>query len=224
MESQSIGFQERVHVTAAAVDARLFDLGLTREPLLVSVHFGYTYWAECTPHDPLTLPGQMASGKAVRMLRDLQIPNGWIALNDENVPLVVHPSERWAITVWAGDRNTGFPDKTPSTRNEKGPGTQRAVRINQFSFASISDNFAQQETAGLRQRWILLHHRDKGTEEIRVELALPAEMNERGLVTRWLERIILVEANSGLAIPDAVPDADDESDDGGIDIPVLKRA
>ena len=80
----------RVYVRSAEVTARLYDLDLKREALVEAVHFGFSYAAECTLHDPKSLAGIVLWGKTVRKLRDQLIPDGWDVENGQNYPLTVH--------------------------------------------------------------------------------------------------------------------------------------
>ena len=77
----------RVYVQSAEVTARLYDLDLKREALVEAVHFGFSYAAECTLHDPKSLAGIVLWGKTVRKLRDQLIPDGWDVENDRTTPL-----------------------------------------------------------------------------------------------------------------------------------------
>ena len=81
----------RVSVRPAEVTARLYELDLKREALVEAVHFGFSYAAECTRHDPKSLAGILFWGKIVRKLRDQLIPDGWDVENRQNYPLTVHP-------------------------------------------------------------------------------------------------------------------------------------
>ena len=223
MESRSMDLPTRVHVRPAEVTAGLFKLDLKKEALVQAVHFGFSYAAECTRHDPTSLAGILFWGKIVRRLRDQLIPDGWDVENRQNLPLTVHPSKRWAIGVAAGDERTGIPDKTPSTRSERGPATRQVVDINQLSFAALSADFAELHAASIRETWLLMHYRDDEADEIRIELSLPAEMTGDGFVIQWKERIILRD-DGGTALARLVPTYDGGSDDDMIDIPVLKKA
>lgn len=223
MKPRSMNLPTRVYVRSAEVTARLKELELKRESLLEAVHFGFAYASECTLHDPKSMAGLVLWGKTVRKLRDKLIPDGWDIENGQNYPLTVHPSGQWAIGVAPGDERTGIPDRTPSTRSERGPATRQVVSINQSSFAAISADFAELDAAVVRQTWLLLHYRDDEADEIRVELSLPAEMTLDGFVVQWKERIILVD-DGGVAFRHLVPTDDDGSDDDVIDIPVLRKA
>ena len=223
MTSQAMGLATRVYVRSAEVTARLNELGLMREDLLEAIHFGSTYAAECTRHDPSSMAGTLLWGKTVRRIRDQLIPDGWDVSDKRNLPLTVHPSGRWAIGVASGDECTGIPDMTPATRYDRGLATRQAVSSNQLSFSTWSVDWAQEAAASAKQTWFLLHYRDDGADEIRVELALPAEMTPSGFVTQWKERIILGGVgNSSAVMPAALDDSIDSGADA-IDIPVLKK-
>ena len=224
MQSLAMGSTATIYVRSADVTAQLNELGLKREDLLEAVHFGSTYAAECTRHDPSSMAGTLLWGKTVRKLRDQLILAGWDVSDKRNLPLTVHPSGKWAIGVAAGDEHTGIPDKTPSTRYDRGPATRRVVSINQLSFAALSADFAKLDAAVIKQTWFLLHYWDNDTDEIRVELSLPAEMAPDGFVIQWKERIILRGGGDGSAVTHAVRDDSIGTSADAIDIPVIKKA
>ena len=179
-------------------DARLQELGrldeldVPEDVLRDAVQIGQHLASDCTAHDPRGLAGIIAWGKTVRELRDRLVPLGWRSSDDRNYATVVNPAETFAIAVAGGDANTGRRDADPTTRTDKGPATEDAVKVNrQLSFADIDESFPkfQGEGPGL-QTWMLLHHADDDAGEIRVELSLPAGMTG-GLVTEWQERIVL---------------------------------
>jgi hypothetical protein len=153
-------------------------------------------------------------GKPMRFLRDRLVPRGWRSENKQNYATVVHPEGHHAITVAAGDAHTGIPDRTPTTRTEKGPVTREAVNGNQLHFGEIVESF---RPFVHRQTWLLLHYFDEETDEIRMELALPTDMTADGFVGAWLERIIL----SPVALsPNPGTDVDTEEQ---IDVDVQRR-
>jgi len=146
--------------------------------------------------------GTLATGKTLRRLRELYLPVGWQRSRDQNYETVVNPKSGLAITVAAGDAQTGRPTRTPCTRSEKGRVTREAIDRNlQRSFADLDgagrkvwevlDRLIWQRDGPARQTWLLLHFWDDQANEVRLELSMPGEMNEQGVVTGWRERIIL---------------------------------
>ena len=214
--------QTRVYSGQGEVEARLARLELGRKFLVDAVHFGYTYAAECTRHDPANLAGLLIWGKTTRKLRDQLIPLGWDIENRQNYPLTVHPSKQWAIGVVPGDERTGVADRTPSTRSERGPATRQVVNTNQMSFAALSPYFTDLDAELIRQTWLLMHYRCGESDEIRIELSLPAEMTSGGFVIQWQERIILSDGIQSI-FTRSVQDSESRYADE-IDIPVRKKA
>ncbi|HEX8075217.1 MAG TPA: hypothetical protein VF545_09575 [Thermoleophilaceae bacterium] len=199
---------------------RLSELGVAEDVLREAVQVGQHHASDCTAHDPRGLSGILVWGKTVRELRDRLVPLGWRSSDDRNYATVVNPVQTFAIAVAGGDVNTGRRGAEPSTRTDKGPATQDAVKLNrQLSFSDIDQSFPkfQPEGPGL-QTWMLLHHADEDAQEIRVELSLPAGMTG-GLVTDWQERIVLSPVPF---MPHAVEVA--EPDDHAIDIRIDRRA
>jgi hypothetical protein len=202
----------QVHEGAAVVATRLTELGLVEQTLRDAVQDGLHHAFLCTKHDPPPLPGFLAWGKTMRFLRDHLVPLGWTNSNARNYATVITPDGSFAITVAAGDSNTGRTQDgvVPTTRSEKGPATRDAVNRNQLSFADISEDFPRPKPSAT-QTWLVLHHADETAGEIRIELSLPASMTKDGFVTEWRERIILtpIPLNAALETT-AEPEVGDE--------------
>ncbi len=205
---------------------RLRRLGLTADELRDPVQMGYTHAAACTNHDPLSLPGTIAWGKATGHLRDIKKPQGWRADRESNFETTVHPTNSHCIAFAAGTSGTGRDDEwPPTTKTPRGPATGRAVRRNrQLSLGAGTDVFAgtgERFEDYERETWLLLHYFDREDEEIRVELACPLEIIG-SQITQWRERILLDSIPfpaDGLDVP-----LDDENDeDGQIDIEIQRR-
>lgn len=209
-----------VHSDPAQVTGRLDALGVAAELLGNACQYGLFHAFQCTRHDPPMLPGVLAWGKTMRYLRDQLVPLGWTVSNARNYATVVHPHRGLAITVAAGDANTGLSDALPSTRHEKGPATRDAVRQNQLTFADVSESFPVPTKDELgSQTWLLLHFADEEREEIRMELSLPQDMTADGYVTTWRERILLPPLPFSPS-----PEGPRVEDEPEIDISVERRA
>ena len=205
---------------------RLRELDLTADELRDAVQMGYTHAAGCTNHDPRSLPGTIAWGKATGHLRDIKKPQGWRADRESNFETTVHPTNSHCVAFAAGTSGTGRDDGLPpTTKTPRGPATGRAVwRNRQLSLGAGTDVFAgtgEQVEDSERATWLLLHYFDCDGEEIRIELSCPLEL-VGSQITQWRDRILLD------AIPFAaddldVPLHDDEDDDGQIDIDIQRR-
>jgi hypothetical protein len=174
---------------------RLRQLGLNSRELQETMLAGYTAAASCTDHDPRSLPGTLAWGRAVGHLRDLTKLRGWAADRSSNYETAVHPSNAHCVAVAAGTRETGRSTCVPRTRTPKGPATSRVVTRNaQLSLGHGSDVFAGEGVAQVedenRETWLLLHFYDREVEEIRLELSCPSEMSGKQ-VTAWRERLLI---------------------------------
>lgn len=203
------------------VDARLEKLGLSSEILHQAIKNGEMYRSDCTENDPLSLPGFIAWGRAVRSLREILAPHGWMRLNEQGMPLVINPSGTIAIGVTAGNINTGNPDMTPRTRNTKGPATEAAVRLNGqmcFSFYEETGPKTVRSRSGDRLTWLLLTSRH--SDKICCELSLPSEIGEDERVENWNERIILPPISIDIK---PRPIGYEEEDAGDIVVEVLPR-
>src|SRR4051794_33047727 len=110
-------------ISGPLADARLVALGLSASEVHEAMLVGYTAAAGCTEHDPRSLPGTLAWGKAIGHLRDVTKPRGWKADRESNYETAVHPSNSHAIAVAAGTADTGRENAHPRTRTPKGPAT-----------------------------------------------------------------------------------------------------
>lgn len=185
---------------------RLSKLGIDPDVVRRSVLVGEHARDTCSAHDPITLAGTMAYGRATREFRDGMIPLGWKMVREHNLELTVSPDHGTAVVISSGCNQTGNPRSTPSTRNPKGAMTLAVVRENvvQLSlFASGRDNPAVLKSR--RVVYVLLVYRD--TDHVRFELSLPARIDEDGRVVGWAERILFPPEAFGE--PEALPVIDD---------------
>jgi hypothetical protein len=176
-----------------SVSERLRQLGLDEGALRQARQQGLLASLECTPNHAPTAAGTYSYHEIVRSLRDLHRPFGWSSDDRRNRGLLTNEEGTRAIAVASGDKNTGLPDATPSTRNPKGITTVQAVRDNTVGwlFSEMEeDREAQIETSGI-ETWMLLTFKDLGTQKFRSELSLPISCNGRRCPDQWRERIIL---------------------------------
>jgi hypothetical protein len=213
-------------IAGQPADDRLQQLGLTAEELRGAVELGYTHAAGCTNHDPRSLPGTIAWGKATGHLRDIKKPAGWRADHTSNFETTVHPANSHCVAIAAGTSGTGRRDELPpATRTPRGPATSRAVQRNQQLSLGVGTNvFAgtgEQVADPERETWLLLHYFDRVNEEIRLELSCPLELTGTQ-ITRWRERILLDAIPFAADDLDVPFDHDDDSDDQ-IEIDIERR-
>lgn len=216
--------QTKVASAAQPRDDRLAELGLTMDILRESLEEGWRVAADCTKHDPPNLPGIIVWGKTIRHLRDRLVPEGWRSSNTMNYATVISPDRITALGVAAGDECTGRLEMTPSTRSPKGPATRRALDGNQLTFSDYADHFprpSRRLVKGVhRQTWLLLHYVDEEEGEVRLELSLPAEMDDQGRIVEWRERIILEPIPR---LPEALPGGSAEDERAEMEVDIERR-
>lgn len=178
----------KAHEVAGALDA----LGLTLEIVHESVREGVQPRLHCTLNDPDYLLGIIASGKITTAFRDRVVrqPLKWQRQKVDHQERTVSPDERVAVVVAGGDADTGKDPGNPTTVSQKGKATRQAIALNQYSFADIDPSFSVVLMPTNDQVWMLLYFIDEEADEVRLELSLPAYM-EDDYVTGWTRRIIL---------------------------------
>jgi hypothetical protein len=176
------------------VDERLAQLGLERETFDTAAKENYAAWASCTPHHPVTFPGQSGWAEMNRSIADSLVISRWGTWQSErNLPLVVNSTGMMAITASSGDEDTGRKDGFPCTSSAKGPRTAQFVKANKqqkFAFMEAPADLAAAVKKPGRSTWIFLCFRDLLHNELRYELSRPIDMSEDGHVDDWAERII----------------------------------
>jgi hypothetical protein len=190
----NLAFENRkLHVEPHDVRNRLAQLGLEEDWLLNAVRVAQLQRNNCTPHHPPSFPGLSAWAEAIKTLRDILIPEGWLKDDPRGLPIVFHNKRKIAITVATGDEATGREEFDPCTKCPKGPQTKSNISNNQLKLFPEEYLRAarEQTTAKTFITWLLLIHFDELTRQARSELSLPVGMNEEGRVDGWDERIIL---------------------------------
>lgn len=208
---------ETAIATQFDADARLAQLGLTSEMIRTAVEAGEFERINCSDLDPVSIPGIEMWRWIVVKLREQLIPRGWRPLNRRNLPLVVNPETRVAISVSGGDLGTGCQDHTPSTRHPKGPVLWNLVKENKqghlFEDVSARTVLAAPKEDELLTYLLLTCPIADGT--VRCELSLPWSIDTCGYIRSWKERIIIDEIALGPGLSDSAP--------AEIEIPVLRK-
>lgn len=212
-----------VHSQPHTVADRLAQLGLTAEQLRRAVEFGDAARRACTEFDPAWFPGMAQNACTIRSLRESLVLEGWSAVRQGGLELVVAKDGGHALTVGSGDAATGDPDPThvPQSRYDKGASTIRAVLNNhpgQGTFSFMNRVLTAQEGVD-RDTWLLLLH--STPNEVRYELSLPKTISHDDYkIVNWHERLTFPPIARD-AVPPATPRADDQDD---IDVDVKRRA
>ena len=212
----------KVYVEPWEVRSRLGALGIPPEALRESVKQGFGAWAGCTADHPKSFPGILLWGETLGDLRRRLRRLGWAVADPSNQPLAFDPSEKFALTVATGTKETGIAGETPTTSSPKGPHTVQVVEQNrQGRFPFWNEIVKSVPTLEGRETWFLLVYCDTRNSVVRSELSLPLDMDEKGFVSEWQERIILDSFEfDGTSNEDRTPQ--DQSPE--IDIEVRRRA
>ncbi|WP_405518295.1 hypothetical protein [Streptomyces canus] len=210
-----------VHAEDFPVRNRLAELGLSVEGIEDALRKAESERNFCTPLDPVSLPGNIFWGRTIRFLRETYIPDGWTSASPSNLPLIVAPSGSFAITASSGSSETGYAALTPSTRYAKGNAVMKRVEANRqlLLFGETEAEPEPQDAGDGIPTWFLLYHHSKTDQGTRLyaELSFPNDTGNRGKISSWYERIVLpwIDFEGGFT-----PFADEDDDDGGIDIPI----
>ena len=179
--------------------------------------------ADCTSHDPLSMPGIRCWGDATRALRDLFVPLGWRADNTDNIPSVVHRKGHTKIAVTNSDSGTGIEVGHPQPIREKGDGAQRAGFLNQGQaiFPMISDDGLNDIGPGGNSFWYLCIF--CLADMTRAEMACPI-LGADGSFKDFRERIALITENDddgGFRVRRDIPESPEG--DSGFEIKVTRK-
>lgn len=174
------------------VTARLARLGVTEAALREAVYQGHLQRTRLTLNHPTIYHGLNMWGEIVAALREQLRPLGWLRQEVGGYPLTVHDELKLAITVASGDEGTGIPHATPSNRSRKGKNTVDAIEANrQLELFERLPPESQGAAEDEKQTWVLMHHTDSITGEIRLEISRPLQIRADGKIGEWAERIIL---------------------------------
>jgi hypothetical protein len=190
--------EQRIYVQVDEVRDRLRQFGIDVKTLRGAALASEIGRTRATANHPPITGGFNGWADGVAALRDALMPQGWTKCDAMGYSTIVSPDGNRQIAVASGDRQTGKPGGTPRTKSPKGPRTAKAVRDNhQLTMLAALGigpeapdiNDGASDVDARRETWILLIVRDRNV--LRVELSLPATMDEEDRVAAWLQRIIL---------------------------------
>jgi hypothetical protein len=220
-----------VVVMPDAAPGRLADLGLSADVLTDTVGQGDSRRkTKMAAQYPRNYPSIVAWAETLAELRRklIRLQVGWESNNFANYETVYLIERSVSIAVAGGDKNTGTTGNGhPKLARKRGPMTTDRVRKNvnprQFAF-DLGPQFEPREKAKKKQpadlgcqTWFLVVFADK--DEVRLELSLPSGIGKDGVVSTWLERIILLP----LPVSGAVLPIDPYQDDDDHDDPLVTR-
>lgn len=194
------------------VALRLARMDLTVLALREAITAGEIARLNCTSNMPLCFPGIAAWAHTVTALRDFLMPAGWETSDAGNYPLIVHPSQNFAIGVATGNEDTGSRFTVPKTKFPKGPATIERVEQNGLTLFGEPVLVKHVEPATDESTWLLLIARF--ADGVRSELSLPNNVGDDGRVDGWTERIIIPTVNpfDGAGLPIPLPEPGPEFD------------
>lgn len=198
---------------------RLDSMGLDPDILLEVVRRGELARADATANDPITAPGSDAYRYRVRALRDLYGPVDWKRLWINGLELLAKADGRVAIMTKGGDVGVGIRSAFPQPKSEVGEGAAATLSATLPLFDPEwfqAQNVRRPES----EIWMLLVC--GSAVVVRSELSLGSEIDERGRVARWFERIILPELDPNNLGP-MRHRWSDEPDEGALDVPVIRK-
>ncbi|MET9107021.1 hypothetical protein [Streptomyces zhihengii] len=207
---------------------RLAELGLSIDKIHKSVTAGDDARSRVTVRFyPRNYPGISMWAETLATLRRELIKSrqGWEIGQTGNYETVYSAVRQLAFAVVAGDRYTGIAGKRdPRLTRKRGPKTKERIDRNSKIFEQIALEFDLPELANplppdeACSTWFLVIHADD--DHIRMEVSLPVEVREDGLVGEWVERILIDPVPTSGAVAPIEPGEDDD-DDGE---PMVSRA
>lgn len=173
-----------------AAERRLLELGLSRVGLEEVVRRGESARAEATAHDPVNAAGWDAYRYRVRGLRDVYASGGtvgWEPKTQEGLELLWRSDGRVAVVTRSGNEGVGVARSMPQPSRSVGDSTRHAASAQ----LSLDPNWLNRKTApkeGVRLYMLLVY---SAVHVVRSELSLPSSLDDDGLVSGWVERILL---------------------------------
>lgn len=197
-----------VRQDSSDVQARLAELGLTREQLLEVVRACVAGFTGATDNDPPGAPGWLSWRAGVRRAREVLLPLGW-EKSDSGISTVFSRSLKMRLAILNADEGTGSKDSVPQNRSRKGPNSERATQVNREMMPGAEDwpipAGKPVESIEDFATWHLCVN--VGMDEVTAELTLLSDI-EGGYYTGFIEKIIVVGPGEWKAIEFSEPDDD----------------
>ncbi|WP_331737086.1 hypothetical protein OG520_45225 (plasmid) [Streptomyces sp. NBC_00984] len=211
---------------AHQVDARLKQLGVSKELFEEALDWASTQANMCTDFDAPAMPGITFWSRSNRYLAECLTDQKkqnpvWKYTRRDSILRVVHPSGNHAITAISGSGGVGDLDCTVRSKNPKGRVMAQLVENNMKYERGGQGVFSSRDEVefggelGSMPLWFLLYERnDEGM--LSAELSLPVKMEGQYVnENEWSERLpLFTRADPGLdiALLDAPPASGDALD------------
>jgi len=213
INSNCIIFQEEYEV-----EHELQKLGLSVAILNDAVASGALAKSNCTKYDTKGFPGNAFWSQTNRKLRETLCPE-WSLYLEKGVEGIMSPCEKFIVIPCSGNAHVGRLEYNPKNKNPKGKVTSYIIeKSNQLSLLLPSES-----KIVAYKPYVLLYYAMGG--EIRAELSVPSDIDDKGYILDWSERIILPaqdidRASEAMLRLRKGPDLGTNS----IDIPIKKKA
>ncbi|ENM5897370.1 hypothetical protein [Vibrio mimicus] len=188
-------------------------LSISKRTFVDAIQSGIYQYKSVNKFHPITAGGSRAWEEIVSSFREMVVDQnqGWKAVQEDGMPLLVNASEQLTIVITSGDLNTGLDsDVQPRTRNQKGQATQSLVQSNYSLFEDVVSIDSQSKTADSHETWVFLYHIDKSKSEVRFELSLPTEPALSGAkgkvkISSWSHRYLFEPVPFDGQVPNLTP-------------------
>ena len=210
-------------VSSSEAPERLAELGLTVGAIDASIRAGDAERSRASGvYYPRNYPGiAMWAGTLAQLRRELvKLQQKWEIGRTGNYETVYSKERRIAFAVVGGDKYTGYNgSQHPKLTRKRGPKTtQRVDRNRRIEQLALDLHFALDQR-GLPpdedcQTWFVVVH--PTDDEVRVEVSLPRAVDEGGLVSKWVERVLLTPVPIAGAVAPIDDEEDGDDDDGDL--------
>lgn len=198
---------------------KLGTMGLSIDSMREAVRRGEVARADATANDPINAAGHDAYRHRVRALRDIFGPVDWKRLEIHGLELLAKADGQTAIMTKGGDQGVGLASAHPQPNKEIREGAAATMNATLPLF-KVEWLGAQDVPRPQREIWILLVYTSPVV--VRSELSLGSEIDQRGRIARWFERIILPDIDPNDLRPKvSQPGPEPEAD--AIDVPVIRK-
>ncbi len=216
--------EPQIFIDANRIDLRLkqqFDLSI--QDLTAIAQAIYRGFAEVSSLHPKGFNGTNAWAQGTSTLRAMLIPKGWRPEDPQGQPRITSKGRKTSITVSSGNADTGVPERSPQTRNDKGSQTSGSVQFNArqghlFPVSSSESAPARSASSQGDALWVLLYYIDLDAGQMRAELSQPTGMSEADKINGWSVRYILPSIALGPAL-----DEQPRDDNPDIDFDVMPK-
>jgi len=174
-------------------EARLLELGLTMEELVVAVLAAEMERRSCSPFAPSTAPGFKAWSAGFETLAERKVGPEWVRTETKGLPRILNPDTAIAVAIVSGDEGVGRRASCPKSKTPRGAQSAFLVRSNekQIYLPFVEGKKFRPLPAEVEEitYWLLLY--SDGIANFRAELSLPVSIGEDRRLSGWNERIIL---------------------------------